>query len=122
MYCRAMSSKKGISSKVPANVEQEIKEYREANNVNTSEAVRQLIESGLDDWHNRGSFVSQTLLTAAKVSAVAGFLSSVIGFGINAVDLLAVGGMFSAIALVTGMMWAGLRSRDIDDLGEVVGS
>ena len=117
-----MSSKKGISSKVPANVEQEIKEYREANNVNTSEAVRQLIESGLDDWHNRGSFVSQTLLTAAKVSAVAGFLSSVIGFGINAVDLLAVGGMFSAIALVTGMMWAGLRSRDIDDLGEVVGS
>ena len=117
-----MSSKKGISSKVPANVEQGIKEYREANNVNTSEAVRQLIESGLNDWRQSGSFVSQTLLTAAKVSAVAGFLSSVIGFGINAVDLLAVGGMFSVIALIAGMMWAGIRSRDIEDIGEVIGS
>lgn len=117
-----MSSKKGISSKVPANVEQGIAEYREANNVNTSEAVRQLIESGLDDWRDRGSFVSQTLLTAAKVSAVAGFLSSIIGFGIGAVDLLAVGGMFRVIALIAGMMWAGIRSRHIEDIGEVVGS
>jgi len=117
-----MSSKKGISSKVPANVEQGIAEYREANNVNTSEAVRQLIESGLDDWRDRGSFVSQTLLTAAKVSAVAGFLSSIIGFGIAAVDLLVVGGMFSVIALVAGMMWAGLRSRDIDEWSGVIRS
>lgn len=102
-------SKAKLQARVPRNTERAIKEYQEANDIETeSEAARQLIEAGVDAQagHTPGERLAET---GTAISGVGGLVAALGGVTGSAVGLSLVL-PFLGSAFVFALLWAAVRT------------
>ncbi len=99
-----MASKQ-LQTRCPSNLEQKVAEYRDANDLNDSEAMRQLLDRGVRDWKRSEPRGLWLVRQATGVAAVSALISGVLT--ITSLPGLASGfWALLAVAIVFGSIWA----------------
>lgn len=79
MQCIYTMAKSQVNAACPANVEKEIEEYKSQNGLSSrSEAARQLIERGIDDWKHHEPRGLWLVRQSTAVSGVASLMAGVL--------------------------------------------
>lgn len=98
-------SKQHLQTKVPSNLEEEVKEFRDEHGIDhDSEACRQLLERGINDWRGT-SYADIAIRRAFEIAWIASFFSITIGWSLQVSGLLQAGGAFAATCVVFAALW-----------------
>jgi len=102
-------SKSQVSARCPRNLEQRIEHYKAENGLdNTSEAARQLMQRGVDDWEASepiGEALCQQATVVSGVALVGAISMAVVG----ASWALTVAVGFGSTTIIFVSIWAAIR-------------
>jgi len=113
-------SKQQLSTKIPANIQSDVADFKEENNITKSEAARQLLARGVDEWRSDGEEENangtqeppgETLMRqASTISIVLAVVSGML-IVMPGGPAWSVGAAMAGVASTTifGVLWLGVR-------------
>ena len=109
-------SKKQLNTKLPPNIRGEVEDFGDQHNLSRSEAARQLLKRGLDDWRDSDSEQPQPrpaerlLRDATSLSAVSAMVTAILIVVSGPVWAFSVAISTAAATLLFGCLWLGVRA------------